>query len=116
MPFKISDLYRTIVHETTASFIFGTTAAVAKAFLNREKNIISTNISALRVGVRHAEQALLYNTILFLADYIWIKRTISHILGLVICSFASARKNGMFFALKSAILTFTSTWLYSILR
>jgi len=106
----LPDLYRTLVKETAASFIFGTTSTIAKELFKGERNLISKNITALRRGVEHAEHALLYNTLLFVAEGAWIKKGLSHLLSTVVCSFISARKNGMLFAVKSAIFTlFTSS-------
>ncbi|ELA41523.1 uncharacterized protein VICG_01387 [Vittaforma corneae ATCC 50505] len=117
MPFKtaISDLYQTVIQETTTSFIFGTTAAIAKELFNNDKNFISKNVLALRKGVEHAEHAMLYNAMLFVTRLMRLKRSISHLICIMICSFVSGQKNGNLFALKSAVFSLISNMLSSLI-
>lgn len=111
----LSDLCRTVVQETTTSFIFGTAAAATKELLRTDKNMIAKNLSVLRRGVEHAEHTLLYNTLFFVANAMRIRKSIAHAMCLMMCSFISGRRNGLLFAVKGALFSLFSGVLSSAL-
>lgn len=111
--FIIPDLYKTIVNEAKSSFIFGTASAISKDFFNTEKNFISKNITAIKKGIEHLENAVLYNFLSFLGRQLRIKRTISHPICIAICSYMNGRRNGKIFALKSSLFCLLTNLIYS---
>lgn len=99
---KMTDLYRSVVDEVSSSFIFGTATAAVKSLLCGENNAIVRHVQAVRKGADHAEYTLLFNTMLYICRLLGVRKKVSALGCVFLCSYLSARRNGMAFAIKSA--------------
>lgn len=100
---RMTDLYKSVVEETGTSFIFGTATATIKGLFSEEGNAIAKQVQAIRRGASYAEYTLLFNTMLYVSRLLGIRKRVSALGCIFLCSYLTARRNGIVFALKSAV-------------
>lgn len=100
---RMTDLYKSVVEEVGSSFIFGTATAAVKGLLGGESNIIAKHVQAIRRGASYAEYTLLFNAMLYACRLLGVKKKVSALGCIFLCSYLTAKRNGTVFALKSAV-------------
>jgi hypothetical protein len=103
---------RFILEETGSSFIFGTSTNLVKNAFNFENNFFSKNLASIRRGVEIAEYSLLFNLIFLFSKFLRIKNRFGLLFSNLICSYLTAKRNGVLFAMKSLFFNLISNFIF----